>query len=340
MTTDREPRPSVSVVIVNYNSGLDLTGCLSSIKRQVPQPKEVIVIDNASTDGSLISAEVAFPQLTYVANNSNEGFAAGANAGAARATGDILLFVNPDVLLSEDCISRLVAALQEKPGVAGPVLTIDADFSEDRGATIDRFGHPSWLEKGQLPLYVAGSALATSRDFFFGLGGFDSRYFMFAEDLDYCWRVLLAGGEVSVANAAHGQHRGGGTAVGGYIRYGQLQTSAFRVAFRERNTLATLIKCAPSYWFPWLVPLCLVQTLVFSAGALAMGQPRLAQALLRGIVWNVRQLPRTLGLRRAIRAVPNGQKVAISRVSAGYVVIDLLRRFGLPHFVLGRESVP
>jgi GT2 family glycosyltransferase len=319
--------------VVNFNGGHDLCDCLRSLQSQTLRASEVIVVDNASTDQSLQNACSQFPAIIPIANSVNAGFAAGANQGAQAATGDVLLFLNPDVSLSPDCLHQVCLTHEQSPGVVGLPLSIGADAEELYGCTIDRLGYSTTLQGPGQPLYVAGAALATSRSIFEQLGGFDERYFMFVEDVDYCWRVLLSGFQVGISSEAYGTHRGGGVAPGGYVRSGRLETTAFRFVLRERNAFATLLKCAPMAWLAWLFPAYIAKTGLLIGGALSIRRIDLARGLLLGLVWNFRQLRRTNQLRRKIHPTESGKRAAAGRIYKGSLAVERLRQFGVPHFV-------
>lgn len=325
--------PRVSAIIVNYNSGLDLLNCVSSLAVQDYPLSEVIVVDNNSHDESLSATLASFPDIKPVRNPNNEGFAGAVNRGAAAASGDVLLFLNPDVVLARDCVRHLAFTLATAPGVVGPVLVVGADMHEERGCTVDWLGHPLPLTAPGKPLYVAGCVLATSRNFFERLGGFDERYFIFVEDVDYCWRVLLAGGEVQVSADARAQHQGGAAVPGGYIRSGRIETTGFRFLLRERNTLTTLLKCAPALWLPWLIPAYVTRTVVVAAALLYLRRPGVARDVLGGLFWNARWLRQTYRRRRTAPRTKASQRIASQRLHQGLIELDLVRRFGLPRFV-------
>jgi GT2 family glycosyltransferase len=323
----------VSAIVINYNGGHDLIRCLESLGEQSLPPEEIIVVDNSSHDGSLDRALADFPNVTAIANKTNQGFAGGANTGAAAATGDLLLFLNPDVVLHAECLALLAEGLLKAPGVAGPAVQLQARVGKEYGGTIDRLGYPAGLRSPGNPLYVPGSALATSRCTFQDLGGFDERYFMFVEDLDYCWRVLLAGGDVTVPANAEAFHRGGGSTPGGYVRGRHLETTSFRLILRERNTFATLLKCASPLWLVWVIPAYLLKALLVSIWALLAGRPRAAAGILTSIAWNVRHLGTTIRLRRTIPRDRGSRQRVRERVHPRLLLVDRLLEFGFPRFV-------
>ena len=117
--------PQLSVVIVNYNSGAYLLEC---IRTALPQVDEILVVDNASSDNSIIECQQHFPdepKLNIVRNHSNRGFAVACNIGAMRAKGDFLFFLNPDCALDASAVTELMRALNSdnSVGMVGGLLT-------------------------------------------------------------------------------------------------------------------------------------------------------------------------------------------------------------------------
>jgi GT2 family glycosyltransferase len=326
---------TVSAVIVNYNGGDDLLRCVAALRRQ-PAVTEVIVVDNRSRDGSVERLAALDPVARVIASARNLGYAGAANLGGDTALGSTLLFLNPDVVVADGCIQDLLRVLGTKPGVAGPVVEVQATGQTEYGAVINHLGMPRALAApGRSPLYVSGCALATSREVFAAVGGFDERYFMFMEDIEYCWRALLLGYEVSVASGARAWHRGGAVALGGYPRGSEpYRTTAFRVAYRERNTLALLITCAPTWWWPVVLPAVVLRTLGTAVVAFVLlRRPDLSWSLLQGLGWNVRELPTTLHRRRTIDRHTAPARTAGARVAFGSGMLRTMLRHGLPKLI-------
>ena len=121
----------LSIVIVNYNTCRVLLDCLRSIRQFAPKtPYETIVVDNASTDGSVARVQAESPEVMVIANAANRGFSAANNQGLKRATGDYLLLLNSDTLVTEGALDEMVACLEEHPevGIASCQL-LNADGS-------------------------------------------------------------------------------------------------------------------------------------------------------------------------------------------------------------------
>jgi GT2 family glycosyltransferase len=207
---------TVSIVIVNWNAGPALDACLASCDGG----HEVVLVDNASTDGSAAGARARHPRARLVETGTNLGFAAGANRGAAAATGEVIVFLNPDARVLPGAVTALVDALLLAPGagIAGGALVDDRGRWQPAWA---RFGPVAHLlldtTPGRLPSrfrraphrvdWVYGTFMAVRRDVFRQLGGFDTRYFVYGEDLDLCYRAAQLGVRtvhVPAARAVHG----------------------------------------------------------------------------------------------------------------------------------------
>ncbi|MEA2646924.1 MAG: hypothetical protein QOE92_2007 [Chloroflexota bacterium] len=331
-STTVSTRAQVSAVIVNFNGGADLIRCVASLHEQADL-KEILVVDNGSTDGSPEELERLHPGTAVLRSPVNDGYTGGANRGAAATTGDLLLFMNPDVVVDRGSIAKIARRLRDGAGVVGPRLLVEADDAWEVGATLDSVGFPVILREPGRPLYVSGCALATRRDLFQRLAGFDERYFMIAEDADYSWRALLSGADVAVAEGATALHRGGGSTPGGYMRAGRHEVTRFRVARRERNMLATRIKCLPA---GHLLPAVVAQVgwiLAEATGSILMGRPGLAWQLMAALGWNIVQLPETLRRRRLTPVAGDRHRAIQGRLHRGLHGLQLLRASGLPRYV-------
>ena len=217
-----------SAVVVNYEAGDHLRRCVASLR--AAGVGEVVVVDNGSRDGSVRAAAAADPGLVVVPSGANLGYGSAANRGAAVATGEVLLVLNPDVVVAPDAPAVLAAALaaSSRRGVVGPRIDTPAGARYPSPRTFpalgDALGHAfvglvaprnRWsrrykrldAEPGAGPVdWVSGSCVAVARPCFEALGGFDEAYFMYAEDVDLCWRARRAGFEVAYEPAARVVH--------------------------------------------------------------------------------------------------------------------------------------
>ncbi len=201
-----------SIIIVTYNSAADIGRCLS---RLPVADTEVIIVDNASTDSTpeflkAVSARV-------ILNETNSGFAAACNQGAAAASGDLLLFLNPDTALEANALSVLASAFTSDPslGIAAPLILDHAGeretYSCGRFPTVSRLLRRSIAYEGSPTTvdWVSGAALAIPRALFESVGGFDEGFFMYYEDIDLCYRLRGLSKTVSVIPQAIVRHERG-----------------------------------------------------------------------------------------------------------------------------------
>lgn len=207
MNAEGRPDP-VSVVIVAYRPGEALGRCLASL----PEEVEVIVVDNGGTDREVLG------RARLVEPGSNVGFAAGCNLGAAEATGDVLVFLNPDTVVEAVALPRLAERLDDPDvGIAMARLRLlDRPELLNSGGTVihlsgiawaGRFGEPaeSLRELEDVPA-PSGAAMAIRRDRFHELGGFTEELFMYLEDVELGWRARLRGLRVVVDPGADVYH--------------------------------------------------------------------------------------------------------------------------------------
>jgi len=234
--SDSSP-PRISIIVVTYNSLSYLQGLCASIGVYPPEGDyEIIVVDNASADQTANWCLYAPLDIRLVVNQENRGFAAAANQGAKMARGELLLFCNPDLRWTSPVAERLAGTLAENPscGAAAARMTFpDRSFQPtcrnfptfaniwfSRGSFLSRFFVPGGKSlQYTLPDYdhparvdaAAATCLMIPRRIFERLGGFDERFFMFAEDTDFCRRLVDAGYEVWFVPQATAIHYWGGS---------------------------------------------------------------------------------------------------------------------------------
>jgi GT2 family glycosyltransferase len=220
----------VSVTIVTYNSGRFIKRCLESVLAQRYQRKEIVVIDNASEDGTADILEQFEDRCRIVYNSSNIGFAAAQNQAIALSSGDWVLTLNPDVLLLPNFIESLMKAGQIDPKigtVCGKLLTMTATFDIPAKPVVDSTGiyfNPMLrhLDRGSQEVdnghylqyeFVFGATAAAAlyrREMIddISLSGefFDADFFVYREDADVAWRAQLRGWKCIYAPYARGYH--------------------------------------------------------------------------------------------------------------------------------------
>ena len=333
----------MTAVVVNYNGGAMNIECIRSLL--CAGELEIVLVDNGSTDGSAESVESEFgSRAIVIRTGQNLGFARGCNIGARRASGDYLLFFNNDATANGGMTANLLEVFRTDPtiGVAGPaVLEAGSRIVQSTGYSVDRWGFPedatSGLAYDRLPsaptreaFYVSGCALMVPHALFDELGGFDEGMFMFAEDVDLCWRAWLAGKRVVTVRGACCEHIGGAT-VATAARAGTYRASAFRVAEREKNTMRMMLANLGSAGLLHYV-LLRVPVLIFEAlAAFVLGRTWLAGAYSAALCGAVKRLPDTLRRRRSVQGARRVPDSAITRLwSRHYAKAGLMKRRGIP----------
>jgi GT2 family glycosyltransferase len=212
----------VSVVIVNYRSAEHVLAAVAGL-RALDWPAEhleIIVVDNASGDGSPQILRADAPDVVLVESATNTGFAGGCNLGVSHATGDYVAFLNPDarpdrrwlsaaidVLESDSTIGCVASKVLDWEGIELDYASVGMSF-DGQGYKLDA-GEP---DRGQFDeaadvLFPTGSAMVMPLELYRRLGGFDERYFMFFEDVDLGWRLWLGGHRVRYVPSSLAYHR-------------------------------------------------------------------------------------------------------------------------------------
>lgn len=236
MTVNSHPR--VSAVIVNWMSGQDLRECLPSVLTQTRPPSEVVIIDNASTDGSVAAGREtlealrvrhpALPPVRWIMNHANVGFSGAANQGVAASDGEWVLLLNPDVVLTPRYLEEAWSALEKQPmtgSLAGKLLRMDRCTIDTTG----QFLRPSRrvrergygeTDRGQYDrpgeVFSVCGAVALYRRAMLesvAIDGeyFDEDFFAFYEDADLGWRAKRRGWRCWYQPTAVAYHARGGT---------------------------------------------------------------------------------------------------------------------------------
>lgn len=213
----------LSIVIVNYKSGRLAKACVESIHRSTPRvPYEVIVVDNASPDDSqeLLATEV--PNVRFLPQTENLGFARGVNVGIAAAQGEFILILNPDIIVLNGAVDRLLDFAHAHPHaavLAGQLLNPNGSVQD----SLFRFYTPFTILARRTPLgmlpfgrrhlqrvllrdgdrtsarpvdWVLGACMLVRRSALEKVGEMDGRFFLYFEDMDWCRRFWEAGFEV------------------------------------------------------------------------------------------------------------------------------------------------
>ncbi|MCC6406054.1 MAG: glycosyltransferase family 2 protein [Planctomycetes bacterium] len=219
-----DPFARITAVVVNYNGAEHLPPCLEGLALQGPRIDRVLVVDNASTDGSPALVAQRFPAATVIELGENRGPCPARNAGLRAASTEWVLLVDNDAVLTEGVLEKLIVAARSRPDVAlvqpRSVFATEATRVHYDGGELHYVGLfalrnfyvPLAEARGVGTLEVGGAvsvALLVRRELVLALGGFDERYFILFEDLDLSFRLRAAGHAILSVEDALVLHRGG-----------------------------------------------------------------------------------------------------------------------------------
>jgi len=295
--------PSVTVVIVNWNSGELLEKCLTCLSEQSYSPTRILVIDNNSTDGSAKLA-LSFSGVEVRSLGRNFGFAAANNKAFDECHTEFVALLNPDAFLDSDWLEKLVKAAVSEPDVAAfgsrQMIYGSSDLLDGVGDAYhisglmwrDRHGsqqQPTDLIQREI-FTPCAAAVLYRRQAIVDVGGFDEDFFCYVEDVDLGFRLRLAGYKAMYVPDAVVHHVGSATTGG--------QHSDFAVYHGHRNLVWTFVKNMPAVLFWMLLPLHLVMNLVTIAWFTSRGQ---GKVILRAKWDAIKGLPRMWHKRREIQ---------------------------------------
>jgi GT2 family glycosyltransferase len=227
-------RPRTFSVVVNWNGGERNLVCLRSLVAQGLAPAEIVFVDNASTDGSRERVAEAFPGLTVLRNERNEGYGDATNRGIAHALAhgaEFVFLANNDLRLPDGALAELAAALERAPGVGivGPRIVYEKDpgtiwaaggrmtFRQNLSTMIGHRAPDGPRYRRTLDVdYVPGCAMLVRRAVFERVGLLEGDYFAYHEDVELCLEARAAGFGVRVVGETLAYHDAHGTTGGGY----------------------------------------------------------------------------------------------------------------------------
>jgi GT2 family glycosyltransferase len=217
----KEDLPKIFAIVLNYNGSETLLDCIGSLYNCSYSNLEIIVIDNASTDGSLEKAKSLYGKITYIKNSKNIGFSAGNNIGirlALEKFADYIFLLNNDANVEKDCILNLsiFAQKNKKVGIISPLI-----INQNNSSIWFSGGKISWLKmrcthnkdsNDKITLkteYVSGCAMLIKKSVFKKIGLFDEDYFLYYEDADFSIRAIRNGFEILIDQSSkvfHHEH--------------------------------------------------------------------------------------------------------------------------------------
>ncbi len=251
----------VAVVILNWNGEELLKKFLPSVAETLPQYAELIVADNASTDGSINFLNTIYPNIKIIQNTTNGGFAKGYNDALKHVHNEYIILLNSDIETPNNWIEPIIEFMDKNMDVGAAMPKIlqykkktHFEYAGASGGYIDQWGYPfcrgrifdtleedhGQYDTNQPVFWATGACMFVRNEAYKKLNGFDEFFFAHMEEIDLCWRMQRAGYLVYTIGESHVYHLGGGT----------LNKLSPRKTFLNfRNNLLLLVKNYPSQNF-------------------------------------------------------------------------------------------
>ncbi len=265
-TAGTKINPLVAIVILNWNGRQLLEKFLPSVLASTYAHKKIIVVDNASTDDSVSFLQQHFPTVEIIINPNNEGFAGGYNTALRQIKSDYYVLLNNDVEVTPGWIEPVIQLMQHDTAIAAcqpKILSYNSksqfEYAGASGGWIDALGYPfcrgrifnvceedqEQYDDAKECFWASGAAIFVKADVYHKIGGLDEYFFAHQEEIDFCWRLQLAGYKVFVQPLSVVYHVGGSTLPQGNSR---------KTCLNFRNNLIMLSKNLPFFRAIWTIP--------------------------------------------------------------------------------------
>ena len=336
--------PKVAVVIIHWNRKELLKKFLPGVIDSSYPNLEVILADNASTDGSVEYVKENFPSVKIIVNDGNYGYAGGYNRCLQHVSADYFILLNNDIEVIEGWIEPVIQAMEADPslGACQPKM-LDYhqrnrfEYAGACGGYMDRLGYVfcrgrifESLEEdhGQYDsdvfiFWATGACMFVRAEAFRKAEGFDEQFFAHMEEVDLCWRMQLLGYKIKVIPSSHVYHVGGGTLN---------KMNPQKTFLNFRNNIIMLTKNMPGNILIWLIPLRIAMDLLSSVYFLFNGFPRYTLAVFRAHIfyysglrkwWKQRNKTPSATRKQAFPGVYQGSIVAAHFIEKKNIFTDL-----------------
>jgi GT2 family glycosyltransferase len=294
MNTLRKDLPFVTLLVLNYNGRKYLSSCLDSLLKTDYPNFKVVVIDNSSSDDSVGFVKKNYPNVGLVRNDENLGYARAINSAMKIVESEYVVFLNNDIVVEPDWLKQLIPFMKMKDvaAVNPKILFLDNKrVINSVGGSCDVYGvgwnrgngefDNSQYDAVEEVFYVNGTAMLTRKSVWTDIGTFDERYFLYGEDLDWCWRARLKGYKLLYVPSARIYHQWRGSK--GSI-----------IEFLERHWLASFLKNYSlktiCILFPRYLVLKFLKALWLMKNGKGFGEK---QAVFQAFLWNLANFKNT-----------------------------------------------
>ena len=334
---DREKYPLVSVVVLNYNGKHHLKTCLDSLLRMKYPNVEIILVDNASTDGSVEFVRENYPQVRIVRLSKNTYSCGGYMAGVMAARGKYVAILSNDMEVDENWLTPLVEVLEKMPWVAAADAKYKNFYQRDRfddtaaaGRWIDYFGNNytrgvNEVDRGQYdkPIYIIGVITVFKRDILLKVGGFDVSYLFGYEDIDIGWRLYLAGYKVLYVPESVIYHKCGASSRIKPLARRPLSKFYYLV---KRNKLISIIKNFSILNILRALLVAYFEYLLLSWYFFLTGNKVYGLAIVRAMIYSLRNARKIMAKRAVVQSLRRRSDKEIMRYMVPYsgVIVESL----------------
>lgn len=340
--------PVMSIIVLNYNGKGFLEDCLSSIFKSNYSNFEVILVDNSSTDDSLVSAEAKFAgdlRLKIIKNSKNLLFTGGNNRGINEAKGEYVIVLNNDTTVHPDWLNRIASVMQDETiGAAQPkILLFDEPSRIDyMGGALDRYGYAEGIGRGQIDngqfdnmsqelFYAGGTCMILRKKYLDEVGLFDGKFGAHWEDTDLSWRLRLRGYRIVAIPKAIVYHRGSKT----MKKFARREDVSWHI---RKNRISGLIKnyCVLNL-IKTLPILVMIYLLIFIKEIVIDRNIKIALSSIFAIGWNIKELPYILRQRKIVQNKIRrlSDKEITKSMRKGFIAFNFLKE---EFFVSGKRS--
>jgi GT2 family glycosyltransferase len=309
-------RPKVSIIILNWNGEKLLKKYFHSLVNQQFKNIEIIFVDNNSTDKSIDIAKSINKKknkIKFIKNNKNYGTAKASNIGAKYSKGKYLLFLSNDMLFEKNLVGNFYNFLEENSHVGVATIKMFKEIENKKtniidscGGNIDLFctAQSNNINLNQKKIndvnneifFSFGGALFIKKELFDKVKGYDDRYFTLTDDIDLCWRIKLIGYKIYYILGSHLYHRVSAT-------LSKTHNRATKRFFSERNSLSSCLKNYSFLTLLFFLPIYLVFAVMEILFFLIIFRPKMSNAMIKSILWNIVNIKQTLKKRIHIQSI-------------------------------------
>lgn len=290
--------PLVSYIIVTWNNEKDIVNCIESLKNQTYKNYEIILVDNNSSDQSVEIIKRNFKDVKIIQNKKNLGFAQGSNIGIKNSKGDVIAFVNPDVIADKNWLEILLSKLNHSDkivGVTGKMYYLGKQFGNNRvfctwskinSVTAQPYNFTDDEPESKVD-YLSGAAMLVKKKIIERVGLLDPDYFLYFEETDWCAKIIRTGYELWYVPEAKVWHA-----------VSSSSNSEKKIYYMDRNRFRFAIKNFDTSYIPIFLIIYFAESLFLLLRDLKRNNFQRSKLRFKGLWWNFSQIGNILNERR------------------------------------------